>query len=177
MTSEVGIVKIGIADDPLIRMIGVKKQYPIITGFYQAWGMPRRQAEFVERMVHRRLAAFHHKNELFRMTEEDAVKEIEIVINTLDITAAPFMPLPPREKKVRKKPGRRSAAAPVVFTMRIDTALRDQAKLAAKAEDRSLTNWIQYLMACEIAALERGEPPVSIYPDDDITSDPRQSAA
>ena len=162
MTSEVGILKIGIADDSLHRMKAVRKVYPIITGFYQAWGMPRRQAEFVERMVHRRLASFRHKNELFTMTEARAVEEIEVVLNTLGITAELFVPLPPRVPKVRKKRQWPDLPKKAVLTLKLDEELRGGAAQAAKAVSRSLTNWIEYLIACELAALERGEPPASL---------------
>jgi hypothetical protein len=166
MTSDVGILKIGIADDPLFRMKAVRKVYPVITGFYQAWGMPRRQAEFVERMVHRRLVAYRHKNELFTMTEAHAVAEIETVIKTLDITATLFEPLPTRVPKVRKKRQRLPPREKTILTLKLDLELRRDAERAAQAAGRSFTNWVGYLIACEVAALERGEPEASIYPRD-----------
>ena len=169
MTSDIGILKIGIADDPLHRMKAVRKVYPIITGFYQAWGMPRRQAEFVERMVHRRLVSFHHKNELFTMTEARAVEEIEIVLKTLGITAALFVPLPPPVPKVRKKRQRLDLPKKTILTLKLDEELRGGAVLAAQAVGRSLTNWVEYLIVCELAALDRGEPPANRHGRDALT--------
>jgi hypothetical protein len=165
MTSDVGILKIGIADDPLIRMKMVNKVYPVITGFYQAWGMPRRQAEFVERMVHRRLASFRHKNELFTMTEPRAAAEIETVIRTLGLTASRFDPSPlppPKPPNVPKKLGRPKGPPRSMLSFRLDLELRREAESAAKAVQRSLTNWINHLIACELASLGRGEPPARI---------------
>jgi hypothetical protein len=165
MTSDVGILKIGIADDPLFRMKAVKKVYPIITGFYRAWGMPRRQAEFVERMVHRRLVSFRHENELFRMTEVHAVNEIETVIKTLDIRSTPFSPLPAPVPKVREKKQRPlSPREKMIINIRIEPELRRDAERAAQAVARTFSNWVVHLMACEVAALERGEPPASHLP-------------
>jgi hypothetical protein len=172
MTSDVGILKIGIADDPLFRMKAVKKVYPIITGFYRAWGMPRRQAEFVERMVHRRLVSFRHENELFRMTEVHAVNEIETVINTLDIRSTPFSPLPAPVPKVRKKRQRPlSPREKMIINLRIEPELRRDAERAAQAVDRTFSNWVVYLMACEVAALERGEPPASHLPREEVMTE------
>ena len=153
MTSDVGILKIGIADDPLHRMKAVRKVYPIITGFYQAWGMPRPQAEFVERMVHRRLASFRHKNELFTMTEARAVEEIEIVLDTLGISAVLFVPLPPRVPKIREKRQSPDLSKKTILILKLDE--RGFVERKAEDEGRSMASWIRRLIRREMAA----EPP------------------
>jgi hypothetical protein len=162
MTSEVGILKIGIAYNPLRRFKDVRRQYPIITEFHQAWGMPRRQAEFVERMVHRRLASVRHENELFRMTDAAAVLEIETVLSALGIVAVPFESPLPREPKMREK---RERPSPKLnddfthFTFRFDRTLREKAERLAEEDHRALGVWLSLVVADKIAATEAARAP------------------
>lgn len=126
--------------------------------------MSRRQAEFVERMVHRKLASLRHKNELFRMGEAEAASEIEIVIGTLGFSAGPYVPIPPPPPKPRKKREKREGkprGAGTLFTFRFERTLRERAERCAEADQRALGVWVHRLIAEKVATLDRSSSVVT----------------
>jgi len=141
MTSNVGILKIGIADNPLIRLRSVKAQWPIITTLHKCWGLSRHEAAFLERMIHRRLVPFRLEKELFRVPTADACEEVDRVIRSLNFTPVSFTspPLNP----VRKS---KNATKSTIVSIRLDRKTKEWAEGCADSEDRPLSSWLARLI-------------------------------
>jgi predicted HicB family RNase H-like nuclease len=59
---------------------------------------------------------------------------------------------------------RRTLAAPVAFTMRVDATIRDKALYAAEQQDESLAKAVRRMMLDYIAAYEQQHGPIQLPP-------------
>lgn len=141
MTSDVGMLKVGISNSPLNRLISVKYDQPDIQRVRACWVMSARDARLIEREVHKKLLPFRIKGEFFQTDDEIAMVAIK---ESLPLYGLPVEPVPPPTMKIPS------------IIIRVASDMKRDAEQAAANDGRTLSSWVERLIAAE---LKRAEPP------------------